>query len=227
MISNNILQSGLIVSCQATTDSPFRDSKMMAAMARAASIGGAVGIRANGPDDIKAIKAVTALPIIGIYKQIIQNFDVFITPTLESAREVILAGADLIAVDATDRLRPGEITSNDFIRQCKSEFNITIMADISTFDEAMNAIHAGVDIIATTLVGYTPYSHPDSIPDFELIEKLVRFSPIPVVVEGHVSTPSEARLAFDLGAYAVVVGAAITQPQWITRQFVNAIQAKK
>jgi N-acylglucosamine-6-phosphate 2-epimerase len=101
------------------------------------------------------------------------------------------------------------------------------MADISTFDEAMDAIHAGADLIATTLVGYTPYSHPVSIPDFELIEKLVRFSPVPVVVEGHVSTPTEARLAFDLGAYAVVVGAAITQPQWITRQFVNAIQTTK
>jgi len=220
-----ILPHGLVVSCQAAPDSPLRDSAIMAAMARAALIGGAIGIRADAPSDIAAIRAVVPLPIIGIYKQHIPTFEVYITPTLDSARDVINAGANLLAVDSTNRLRPGGLTANAFIKKCKAELNVPVMADISTFEEAISAAEAGADLVATTLVGFTPYSQPISLPDFQLIERLVKFCPVPIVVEGHVSTPEEARLAFDLGAYAVVVGAAITQPQWITRRFMEAINA--
>jgi N-acylglucosamine-6-phosphate 2-epimerase len=200
---------------------------MMAAMARAAQVGGAVGIRADAPADISAIRAAVPLPIIGIYKQHIPTFDVYITPTLEAARQVIYAGANLLAVDATGRLRPGGLTAAAFIKKCKTEIDVPVMADISTFDEALAAAEAGADLVATTIVGFTPYSQPVSLPDFELVERLVKFSPVPVVVEGHVSTPEDARLAFDLGAYAVVVGAAITQPQWITHRFVEAINQSR
>jgi N-acylglucosamine-6-phosphate 2-epimerase len=199
----------------------------MAAMARAAQVGGAVGIRADAPADISAIRAAVLLPIIGIYKQHLPTFDVFITPTLEAARQVIAAGANLLAVDATARLRPGGLTAAAFIKKCKNELGVPVMADISTFDEALAAAEAGADLVATTLVGYTPYSQPVSLPNFELVERMVKFSPVPVVVEGRVSTPEEARLAFDLGVYAVVVGAAITQPQWITQRFVEAINQSR
>jgi N-acylglucosamine-6-phosphate 2-epimerase len=200
---------------------------MMAAMARAALVGGAVGIRADAPADISAIRAAVPLPIIGIYKQHLPTFDVYITPTLEAARQVIDAGANLLAVDATGRLRPGGLTAAAFIKKCKAEFSVPVMADVSTFDEALAAAEAGADLVATTLVGFTAYSQPVSLPDFELVERMVKFSPVPVVVEGHVSTPEDARLAFDLGAYAVVVGAAITQPQWITHRFVEAINQSR
>lgn len=220
---NSLLSSGLVVSCQATADSPLRDSYMMATMALAAALGGAIGIRANGTEDIAAIHAVVSLPIIGIDKQHFPNYEVYITPTLETARQVVNAGASLVALDATKRLHPGGISAFDLIQKCRLELNVPVMADISTFEEAMDAVEAGADLIATTLVGYTSYSHPASMPDFDLISQLVRHSPIPIVVEGRVSTPDQARHAFDLGAYAVVIGAAITQPQWITRQFVNAL----
>ncbi len=219
------LRHGLIVSCQAKTGSPLRDSKMMAAMARAAEQAGAAGIRADGPADIAAIRAVVKIPIIGIYKQELPGTDVYITPTLESARAVIAAGADLVALDATVRPRPGDVTAADMIRLCQTELGIPVMSDVSTVAEGITAAEAGADLVATTLVGYTPYSHHLSPPNFELIRELVLAVATPVVVEGHISTPAEARRALDLGAYAVVVGAAITQPDQITRRFVDAMQA--
>jgi putative N-acetylmannosamine-6-phosphate epimerase len=218
------LRHGLIVSCQAKTGSPLRDSKMMAAMAQAAEQAGAVGIRANGPADIEAIRAVVKIPIIGIYKQELPGTDVYITPTFESAQAAVAAGADLVALDATARPRPGDVAAAELIRCCQTELGVPVMADISTLPEGIAAAEAGADLVATTLVGYTPYSHHLSPPNFELIRELVLAVATPVVVEGHISTPAEARRALDLGAYAVVVGAAITQPDQITRRFVDGIQ---
>lgn len=218
------LRRGLIVSCQAKADSPLRNSMMMAAMAQAAEQSGAVGIRANGPADIAAIRAVVKIPIIGIYKQELPGTEVYITPTLESAREVIAAGADLVALDATARPRPGGLTAAELIRRCRTELGVPVMADISTVAEGITAAEAGADLVATTLVGYTPYSRHLAPPNFELIRDLVAAITTPVVVEGHIATPAEARQALELGAYAVVVGAAITQPDWITRRFVEAMQ---
>jgi putative N-acetylmannosamine-6-phosphate epimerase len=219
------LRHGLIVSCQAKAGSPLRDSKMMAAMAQAAEQAGAVGIRADGPADIAAIRAVVKIPIIGIYKQELPGTDVYITPTLESARAVVAAGADLVALDATDQPRPEGLTTTELIRCCQTELGVPVMADISTLAEGIAAAEAGADLVATTLVGYTPYSHHLAPPNFELIRELVLAVDTPVVVEGHISTPAEAHRALDLGAYAVVVGAAITQPDQITRRFVDATRA--
>lgn len=219
------LRHGLIVSCQARPGSPLRSSHIMAAMAQAAEQAGAAGIRANGPEDIAAIRAAVRLPIIGIYKQDLPGTEVYITPTLAAAREVVAAGADLVAVDATDRLRPGGLTAAQMIQGCRTELRVPVMADISTLAEGIAAAEAGADLIATTMVGYTPYSQHLSPPDFELIRELVSGVPTPVVVEGHITTPEQARRALDLGAYAVVVGAAITQPDWITRRFVAGIDS--
>lgn len=218
------LQHGLVVSCQARPGSPLRNSMMMAAMAQAAEQAGAVGIRANGPADIAAIRAAVQLPIIGLYKQELPRTDVYITPTFEAAREVMAAGADLVALDATDRLRPGGVTAAEMIQYCRAELKAPVMADISTLAEGIAAAEAGAELVATTLVGYTPASRHLSPPDFELISALVKSVPVPVVVEGHIATPEQARRALELGAYAVVVGAAITQPDWITRRFVEGLQ---
>ncbi|MCP4167921.1 MAG: putative N-acetylmannosamine-6-phosphate 2-epimerase [Chloroflexi bacterium] len=218
---------GLIVSCQAQTSSPLRDSNMMAAMALAAEQAGAAGIRADGPDDIAAIRAVVKIPIIGIYKQELPGTDVYITPTLESARAVVTAGADLVALDATARPHPGNLTTTELIRSCQTELGVPVMADISILPEGIAAAEAGADLVATTLVGYTPYSRHLSPPDFELIRELVLAVATLVVVEGHISTPAEAHRALDLGAYAAVVGAAITQPDQITRRFVDSTRASR
>jgi N-acylglucosamine-6-phosphate 2-epimerase len=217
------LRHGLIVSCQARPGSPLRSSHIIAVMAQAAEQAGAAGIRASGPEDIAAIRAAVRLPIIGIYKQDLPGTEVYITPTLAAAREVVAAGADLVALDATGRLRPGGITAVQMIQSCRTELQVPVMADISTLAEGIAAAEAGADLIATTMVGYTAYSQHLSPPNFELIRELVSAVPTPVVVEGHIATPEQARRALELGAYAVVVGAAITQPDWITRRFVTGM----
>ena len=168
-----------------------------------------------------------SLPIIGIYKQVIPGYEVYITPTLETASQVVEAGADLLAVDATSRPRPGGLRASDIIRLYKSKFNLPIMADVSTLEEGLSAADAGADLVATTLAGYTDNTRHRSLPDFELVENLVKQSPVPVVVEGHIQTPQEARRALDLGAFAIVVGTAITRPESITARFVAGLKANR
>ena len=194
----------------------------MAAMARAAQIGGAVGIRANGPDDIRAIKAAVPLPIIGIYKIRDPEFEPYITPTFEAAKEIAEAGAHIIAVDATLRPHPKNLSAAELIAQIKT-LGLPVMADISTLEEGIAAADAGADIVATTMSGYTPYSRQSDEPDFALIEELSRAVEVPIIAEGRIQTPEQARQAIDLGAHAVVVGTAITRPDVITRRYVEAL----
>ncbi len=220
------LQGGLIVSCQALLEEPLFGAEHMAAMARAAAGAGAVAIRANGPADIAAIRAAVEVPIIGLYKVDLQGFEVRITPTLEQALQVAEAGADMIAIDATHRPHP-EGSAAELIQKIHDHTNCPVLADVSTLEEGLQAAAAGADFIATTLSGYTDYSPAQPGPDFVLLEQLVhdlRSKKIPVIAEGRVSTPEQAARALSLGAHAVVVGSAITRPQWITEQFVNAIR---
>jgi N-acylglucosamine-6-phosphate 2-epimerase len=215
------LRGGLIVSCQAETGEPLHGPEHMAAMAVAAVQGGAAGIRANTPGDIAAIRQAVSLPIIGIYKRDIPGYTVRITPTLIAALRVAEAGADLIAIDATFRPHPDNLSLNERIRLIHDQTCSPVMADISTLDEALAAQQAGADLVSTTLSGYTEASPTQELPDFELLENLVTTLNIPVVAEGHISTPEQAAQALTLGAFAVVVGSAITRPQWITAQFVH------
>jgi N-acylglucosamine-6-phosphate 2-epimerase len=217
------LRGGLIVSCQAPKGSPLHGSAIMAAMAKAAEVGGAVGIRADGPADIRAIKQAISIPIIGIYKIDLPGFEPYITPTIEAARAVVEAGADIVALDATLRPHPGNLSAADLINLVKG-LGRSVMADISTLEEGIAAVEAGADIVATTMSGYTPYSRQSAEPDFELIEELVRAVSIPVIAEGKISNPEQARRAIDLGAYAVVVGTAITRPHVIVERFVQALR---
>ncbi|MCL6628433.1 MAG: N-acetylmannosamine-6-phosphate 2-epimerase [Armatimonadetes bacterium] len=217
------LERGLVVSCQATEDTPFHGPVFMAAMARAAEMGGAVGIRANGPADIAAIKNSVHLPIIGIWKVVYEGYEPYITPTLEDARQIAEAGADIIALDATLRPHPRDLSAQQLIAEVKT-LGLPVMADISTFEEGIAAAEAGADIVATTMSGYTRYSPQSHQPDFKLIEELARALSIPVIAEGKIGTPDQARRAIDLGAFAVVVGAAITQPWTITEKFSSALR---
>lgn len=216
------VRAKLIVSCQALPDEPLHGSAIMARMALAAQQGGAAGIRANGPDDIRAIKATVRLPVIGIYKD--GEEGVYITPTLAHARQVAEAGADVIAIDATHRPRPNGQTLAQLIGAIHDELGKPVMADISTLDEALQAEALGADLIAPTLAGYTPYSPALDTPDWPLLSAMVAQLRIPVIAEGRILTPEDALKALELGALAVVVGSAITRPQLITARFAQALQ---
>jgi N-acylglucosamine-6-phosphate 2-epimerase len=196
----------------------------MAAVAQTVIIGGAVSIRANTPSDIRAIRAITAIPIIGLYKIVSPDSEVYITPTFTAAQQIAEAGADIIALDATPRKRPGNETVSDLITKIHNQLHKPVMADISTFEEGLNAEQFGADMVSTTLSGYTPYSPQQSGPDLELVRRLAARLKIPVIAEGRIFTPEELVSAFKSGAYAVVIGSAITRPQIITERFVNALK---
>ena len=219
------LRGGLIVSCQALPGEPLFGADIMARLASAAEAGGAAGIRANSPADIAAIRAVTELPLIGLSKVEMPGFDVYITPTLADAQAVSDAGADIVALDATNRPHP-EGNFADFIGRVKAVTNKLVLADVSTDDEALRAQDAGADFVSTTMSGYTPYSPQSEEPDLELVRRLASRLTVPLIAEGRIATPAQARAALDAGAWAVVVGGAITRPQQITARFVKTIQSR-
>lgn len=213
----------LVVSCQARADNPLHGPIYMSAMARAAEAGGARGIRANGVEDIAAIRAVTALPLIGISKVWDDRFPVYITPGFEDAARVAEAGADIIGLDATDRPRDGEPVAR-LIARIRKELSREVFADIATIEEGRAAAAYGATYVATTLSGYTEEtaSRKGEGPDLELLQALVAELPVPVVAEGRFDTPDLVAEAFKCGAHAVVVGTAITNPREITKKFVSA-----
>lgn len=197
----------------------------MAAMARAAIEGGAVGIRANSPADITAIRRITSLPLIGLWKQHTAEIDVYITPTKEAARQIVAAGCDIVAIDATARPRPDGEQLADLVAYIHQELGRPVMADISCLDDALAAEALGVDIISTTLAGYTKHGRPALPgPDFELVAQLAAHCHTPIVAEGRFREPAQARQAIELGATAVVVGSAITRPEFITHRFAAALR---
>lgn len=212
----------LVVSCQALPGEPLYGSHVMAMMAVAAEKAGASAIRANSPGDIAAIRSVTQLPIIGLYKVDVPSFDVYITPNLQSSLDVARAGADIIALDATLRNHP-EGTTAEFLQAVQNATGLPVLADISTFDEGIAAAEAGAEMVSTTMSGYTPYSRMESGPDVELVRQLSAALTIPVIAEGRISSPAEARRMLDAGAFSVVVGGAITRPQQIAAKFVAAL----
>ena len=219
------LIQGLFVSCQALPGSPLRDPVVMTAMARAAVLGGAKGIRANGFGDIQAIRAAVDVPIIGIRKTDNRGPDqVYITPTVETAVEVARAGADIIAIDGTSRPRPGGGTLARLIQQIHEQCGLPVMADVDTLAAGMAAREAGADLVATTLSGYTTEtaaSRSDG-PDTDLAARLVTDLDCPIVAEGRYSTAGQLQEAMSLGVAAVVIGTAITNPTAITRGFAQA-----
>ncbi|MUK87397.1 putative N-acetylmannosamine-6-phosphate 2-epimerase [Ornithinibacillus sp. L9] len=217
------IKGKLIVSCQALENEPLHGSDIMAKMALAADIGGAVAIRANGSDDIAAIKQVTKLPIIGLVKRIYSGSDVYITPTKKEVDELLQVGVDMIAIDATVRDRPNEESLPDLIQYMKAHDQL-ILADISTVEEGIHAIDLGADFVSTTLSGYTEYTKREqSGPDIELVEKLVHATDAPVFAEGRIESPTVAKQMIQKGAHTVVVGSAITRPQCITKSFVDGL----
>lgn len=217
------IKGKLIVSCQALEDEPLHHPMIMAKMALAAKMGGAVAIRSNSAEDIIAIKKEVDLPVIGLYKKNYHDSDVFITPTKREVLALINSGCDMIAIDATHRKRPNGETLHtlvEFIHEHKK----LAMADISTLDEALAAETLGFDCVSTTLSGYTPYSPQQEEPDYELIGECVKKLTIPVIAEGRITDALQLKKVLDQKPFSVVIGSAITRPQLITERFVKVIE---
>ena len=218
------LKNQVIVSVQAMPNEPLYKEECIIAMMASVINGGAKALRLAGARDIINAKKMFNVPVIGLTKpnKLPENWleCVYITPTMKKAEELITAGADIIATDATKRPRPKE-TLKEIVKGIKEQ-NKLAMADISTFEEGLNARNLGFDIISTTLSGYTSYTQTNSkIPDFELLEKLVKNLDCPIILEGRIWEPKEVDKAFQLGAHSVVIGSAITRPQLITRRFIE------
>ena len=217
------LKGEIVVSSQAAPDEPLYKEECMLAMMQSVVNGGAGGLRVAGARDVKNAKKYFHIPVIGLTKpeKLPENWKsvVYITPTLKEVNELIQAEADIIAFDAT--LRKRENTIEEMILVIHNS-NKLAMADISTLEEGINAANLGADIISTTLAGYTEQSgEPTEGPDFELLERLVKSVSKPVILEGRIWEPKEVKKAFELGAYCVVIGSAITRPQLITKRFLE------
>ena len=218
------LKNKVIVSVQAMPNEPLYKEDCMFAMMQSVVNGGASALRVAGARDVRNAKTL-GIPVIGLTKPdgLPENWKeiVYITPTLKEVNELIDAGADVVAFDGTRRPRPNNCTLKEIVSRIKSA-NRYAMADIATYDEAMYCAELGVDIISTTLSGYTQESLSDSdTPDFELLQKIVENTDVPVILEGRIWEPSQVDKAFELGAHCVVIGSAITRPQLITKRFIE------
>lgn len=219
------LKGKLIVSVQAYPGEPLRHPETMAQMARACELGGAAAIRCQGLSDIAAIKGRVEIPVIGLWKE--GHEGVYITPTLRHAMACVNAGADVVALDATDRPRPDGRTFEETVEAIRSQSDVLIMADCMTIEDIRRAVACGCDLVSTTL------SHNKAAidttledgPDVPLLKQATsEFPDYPIICEGHVHTPADAKAAIDAGAWAVVVGTGITHPTSLTSWFRAAIE---
>jgi N-acylglucosamine-6-phosphate 2-epimerase len=218
------LRGGLVVSCQAPAGSPLARTEHIVALARAAELGGARGIRAEGLDAVRAIRQAVPLPLVGLRKRSVPGSDVYITPELADARAVAAAGADVVAVDATLRPRRGGLDSARFLARLVHALPQPLLADVDCVEAGLAARSAGAAAVATTLSGYTGDGPVPDQPDVELVARLAAELDCPVLAEGRFATPEAVREALDAGAFAVVVGAAITDPVALTRRFAAACE---
>lgn len=224
------IRGKVIVSCQAVPGEPLyvEEKSIMYLMARAAAQAGTPAIRTSSIRDVEAIKEETGLPVIGLIKVKYEGYDSYITPTMKEVDELKKAGADVIALDCTNRKRGDGKTVSEFIKEVREKYPEEIlMADIATYEEGVNAWKLGMDIVGTTMSGYTADSPQQDGPDLELIRRLSETVDIPVIGEGRIHEPRQAVEALDAGAYAVVVGGAITRPLEIAQRFMKAAEGRE
>ncbi len=222
------LRGGMIVSCQSEGDDPFNaDPYYMGLFAKAAEMGGAVGIRTQGIEKLKSIKQTVKLPVIGLLKSQFPDGTVRITGSYKEVEELIAAGSDIVAIDGTFREREG-LSGPEFIKAVKNKYGCIVLADIATCDEASACEVAGADAISTTLNGYTPNTLSTvEGPNLYVLEEILNSVKIPVFAEGRYNTPADAQTAMEMGAFGVISGTALTRPRVITKWFVDAVNKGK
>lgn len=218
------LRGKLIVSAQAYPGEPMRTPSTMAQVAASAVIGGAAAVRVQGLADVQFTRSAVEVPVIGLWKD--GHDGVFITPTARHALAVANAGAHIVAIDGTRRERPDGLTLKATIDMVHEQSHALVMADCGSLADALNAAEAGADLIGTTLAGYTGEREKTAGPDLDLLAAInMAGLGIPLIAEGRIHTPAQARAALDMGAFAVVVGTAITHPASITGWFDAAMRA--
>lgn len=223
------IRGKVIVSCQAVKGEPLyvEEKSIMYLMARAAKQAGTPAIRTSSIRDVIAIKEETGLPVIGLIKVQYEGFESYITPTMKEVDELVAAESDVIALDCTNQKRGDGRSISEFITLVREKYpEAILMADISTYEEGINAWKLGMDIVGTTMSGYTPYSPKTEGPDYELVKRLSEAVDIPVIGEGRIHSPGQAVEMLDAGAYAVVVGGAITRPLEIAQRFIKAVEGR-
>jgi N-acylglucosamine-6-phosphate 2-epimerase len=216
------LKNGLVVSCQVPDDTAINTPEFIAAQALTVLQAGAIGIRAQGVSNVRAISLATNVPIIGLVKRYESSSPIYITPCVSDVVELERAGAQIVAVDATDRTRPGGQSFADFLIQVRLESDVVLLADVDSLESALIAESLGCEAIATTLSGYTDIPAPP-LPNIRLIEQIANKVSIPVVAEGGFSHPQSVKDAFSAGAWSVCIGTAITNPYLLTKNFLTAI----
>ncbi len=215
------LRGGVVVSAQAMDPaSPLDDPRLLSLLAQAAELGGAAGFRVDGPAVVADLRPATGRPIVGIVKDAREGYDVYITPTVRGALDLVEAGADVVAAQATRGSRPGERFA-EIVAACHAA-GVPVVADVSTFDEARIARDDGADAVATTMVGFTAHTAGEPRPALGLVRRLKDRLDVPVVCEGGIWTPEHVAACFAAGADAVVVGSAVTAPDLITARLVAA-----
>ncbi len=225
----NRIKGKVIVSCQAVPGEPLyvEEKSIMYLMARAAKQAGTPAIRTSSIRDVMAIKEETGLPVIGLIKVKYEGFESYITPTMKEVDALVEAGSDVIALDCTNQKRGDGRSVSEFISAVRIKYpHEILMADISTYEEGVNAWNLGMDIVGTTMSGYTAYSAKTEGPDYELVQKLSETVNVPVIGEGRIHSPEQAVKMLQAGAYAVVVGGAITRPLEIAQRFIKAVEER-
>ena len=224
------IKGKVIVSCQAVPGEPLymEDDSIMYLMARAAKRAGTPMSRTSSIRDVVAIKEETGLPVIGLIKINYPGFESFITPTMKEVDELAEVGSDIIALDCTDMKRGDGKSIEEFMTEVRKKYpDQILMADISTYEEGVRAWKLGMDLVGTTMSGYTPYSVKLNGPDYELVKRLSETVDIPVIGEGRVHSPEDAVKMLEAGAFAVVVGGAITRPMEIATRFIKAVENRE
>ena len=216
------IKGGLVVSCQVPDGTAIDTPEFIAAQALTVIQAGAIGIRAQGISNVRAIAKATNVPIIGLVKRYLDSTPVFITPTIQDVLDLESAGATIVAIDATERYRTNGETLEEFLKQLRKETNIALLADVDTFEAGVQAEALGCEAVATTLSGYTEQPAPP-LPNLALVKKLATRLSVPVIAEGGYSQPEHLAQAFRAGAWSVCIGTAITNPYLLTKSFLEVL----
>lgn len=216
------LKKGLVVSCQVPDGTPIDTPEFIAAQAETVLQAGAVGIRAQGIANVAAIARVVSVPIIGLIKRYSDSTSIHITPEVDDVLNLEQAGATIVAIDATGRLRENGLSFPTFMEELRNRTEVPILADVDTVEAALLAESLGCDAVATTLSGYTSAPAPQ-LPNIELIKEISKVIKVPIIAEGGFNKQEQVIQAFNSGAWSVCIGTAITNPYLLTKSFVQVI----